>query len=291
MEAGSMEDVTRKLVGLLDVAPMGDDHFSGESDDIGFPNVFGGQVLGQALMASSRTVEGRLAHSMHAYFLRPGNPQQGIDYEVERVRDGGTFTVRRVIARQNEREILTAMVSFQISEDGFEHQQDAPSAPDPESLTSEQTLRESVRDLIPEERREPMMKERAIDIRPVSPGDPSKPETGSPHCQSWFRAQGPLPDDPVLHRAILAYASDFSLLATSMRPHGVGFSTPGMQMASLDHALWFHRPLRLDDWLLYEMDSPSASSGRGMNRGTLFNRNGELVASVAQEALIRQRQD
>ncbi|XOZ32499.1 acyl-CoA thioesterase [Halomonadaceae bacterium KBTZ08] len=284
-----MEEVTRKLVGLLDVAPLGDDHFSGESDDLGFPNVFGGQVLGQGLMATSRTVEGRLAHSMHAYFLRPGNPHRGIDYEVQRVRDGGSFTVRRVIARQDEREILTAMVSFQASEEGFEHQLEAPSAPEPEGLTSEQALREQVRHLIPEERREQMMKERAIDIRPVDPTDPINPEPGDPYRQSWFRARGPLPDDPVLHRAILAYASDFGLLATSMRPHGVGFSTPGMQVASLDHAIWFHRPLQLDDWLLYNMDSPSASSGRGMNRGTLFNRAGELVASVAQEALVRQR--
>ncbi|MEQ6885316.1 acyl-CoA thioesterase II [Salicola sp. Rm-C-2C1-2] len=284
-----MEEVTRRLVGLLDVAPLGDDHFSGESDDLGFPNVFGGQVLGQGLMATSRTVEGRLAHSMHAYFLRPGNPHRGIDYEVQRVRDGGTFTVRRVIARQDDREILTAMVSFQVAEEGFEHQFEAPSAPAPEGLTPEQTLREKVRDLIPEERREQMMKERAIDIRPVNRMDPLRPEAGPPCSQSWFRARGPLPDDPVLHRAILAYASDFGLLATSIRPHGVGFSTPGMQVASLDHAIWFHRPLRLDDWLLYDMDSPSASSGRGMNRGTLFNRDGELVASVAQEALIRQR--
>ena len=284
-----MEEVTRKLVGLLDVAPLGDDHFSGESDDLGFPNVFGGQVLGQGLMATSRTVEGRLAHSMHAYFLRPGNPHRGIDYEVQRVRDGGTFSVRRVIARQDEREILTAMVSFQVGEDGFEHQFDAPTAPDPEALTPEQTLREQVRHLIPEERREQMMRERAIEIRPVEPEDPLRPEPGEPARQSWFRARGPLPDDPVLHRAILAYASDFGLLATSMRPHGAGFSTPGMQVASLDHAIWFHRPLRLDDWLLYDMDSPSASSGRGMNRGSVFSRKGELVASVAQEALIRQR--
>ena len=285
-----MDDVTRKLVALLDVAPLGDDHFSAESDDLGFPNVFGGQVLGQALMSASRTVESRLAHSLHAYFLRPGNPHRGIDYEVQRVRDGGTFTVRRVIARQDEREILTAMVSFQVAEAGFEHQLDCPDAPDPETLTSEQRLREGIASLIPEERREQMMKERAIEIRPVDPVDPLKPDVRPPHRQSWFRAQGELPDDPVLHRAMLAYASDFGLLATSMQPHGLGFSTPGMQVASLDHAIWFHRPLRMDEWLLYDMDSPSASFGRGMNRGTVFSRDGGLVASVAQEALIRQRE-
>ena len=285
-----MDDVTRKLVALLDVAPLGDDHFSAESDDLGFPNVFGGQVLGQALMSASRTVESRLAHSLHAYFLRPGNPHRGIDYEVQRVRDGGTFTVRRVIARQDEREILTAMVSFQVEEAGCEHQLDFPGAPEPETLTSEQALREKIASLIPEERREQMMKERAIDIRPVNPVDPLRPEVRPPHRQSWFRAKGALPDEQVLHRAMLAYASDFGLLATSMQPHGLGFSTPGMQVASLDHAIWFHRPLRMDDWLLYDMDSPSASSGRGMNRGTVFSREGALVASVAQEALIRKRE-
>ena len=284
-----MEEVTRKLVGVLDVAPLGDDHFTGESDDLGFPNVFGGQVLGQAMMAASRTVQQRMAHSMHAYFLRPGNPRQSIDYEVQRVRDGGTFTVRRIIARQDDREILTAMVSFQIAEEGFEHQHDYPGAPDPEGLVSEQQLREKMGPYIPEERRENLLRERAIDIRPVNPSDPLEPEPGPPHKQNWFRAQGSLPDDPVLHRALLAYASDFGLLTTSMKPHGLGISSPGMQVASLDHAIWFHRPLRMDDWMLYDMDSPSASSGRGMNRGSVFSQDGTLVASVAQEALIRQR--
>lgn len=284
-----MEEVTRNLVALLDVAPLGDDHFSGESDDLGFPNVFGGQVLGQAMMAASRTVEARMAHSMHAYFLRPGDPHRGIDYEVQRVRDGGTFTVRRIIARQDEREILTSMVSFQVDEEGFGHQHDFPGAPDPESLTSEQELREQLRDLIPESRREQMMRERAIDIRPVNPNSPLKPEVRPPHRQSWFRARGELPEDPILHRAILAYASDFGLLGTSLQPHGVGFASPGMQIASLDHAIWFHNEPRLDSWLLYDMDSPSASAGRGMNRGLIYSQGGELVASVAQEALIRQR--
>lgn len=284
-----MEEVTRKLVGLLDVAPLGDDHFTGESDDLGFPNVFGGQVLGQALMAASRTVQQRQAHSMHAYFLRPGNPRRGIDYEVQRVRDGGTFTVRRIIARQDDREILTAMVSFQVAEEGFEHQHDYPGTPDPEGLISEHELRQKMGSMIPEERRENMLRERAIDIRPVSPMDPLEPEPRPPHKQNWFRAKGTLPDDSVLHRAMLVYASDFGLLTTSMYPHGLGLSTPGMQVASLDHAIWFHRPLRMDDWLLYDMDSPSASSGRGMNRGSVFSRDGSLVASVAQEALIRQR--
>jgi len=284
-----MDAVTQQLIALLDVAPMGDDHFSGDSEDLGFPNVFGGQVLGQALMAGSRTVENRLAHSMHAYFLRPGDPKLAIDYEVQRVRDGGTFATRRVIARQRDREILTAMVSFQVEEEGFDHQQEMPDAPAPESLTSEAELRKRLEPYMPEDRRERLMKERAIDMRPVNPVDPTKPEKRPPHKQVWFRAVGELPDDPVLHRAILAYASDFSFLGTSVQPHGVTFFDPRMQVASLDHALWFHRPLRVDDWLLYDMDSPSASGGRGFNRGNIFNQQGEMVVSVCQEALIRKR--
>ncbi|MDX1588674.1 MAG: acyl-CoA thioesterase II [Oleiphilaceae bacterium] len=284
-----METVTKNLIALLDVAPLGDDHFKGDSEDLGFPNVFGGQVLGQALMAGSRTVEGRLAHSMHAYFLRPGDPSQAIDYEVQRVRDGGSFSTRRIIARQQEREILTAMVSFQVEEEGFEHQLDMPDAPDPESLTSEHEQRKRLEKLMPEDRRERLLKRRAIDMRPVEPLDPLNPEKRPPHKQTWFRAEGTLPDDPVLHRAMLAYASDFSFLATSVQPHGVTFFDPRMQVASLDHALWFHRPLRMDQWLLYDKDSPSASGGRGFNRGNLFSRDGTLVASMCQEALIRKR--
>ncbi|TVP54588.1 MAG: acyl-CoA thioesterase II [Halomonadaceae bacterium] len=285
-----METVTHKLIALLDVVPQGGDHFIGDSEDLGFPNVFGGQVLGQALMAGSRTVEGRLAHSMHAYFLRPGDPTRAIDYEVQRVRDGGTFSTRRIIARQQEREILTAMVSFQVEEAGFEHQLAMPDAPDPESLTSEQELRKQLEPLMPADRRERLMKPRAIDMRPVDPLDPRQPEKRPPHKQTWLRAEGELPDDQVMHRALLAYASDFSFLATSVQPHGVTFFDPRMQVASLDHALWFHRPLRMDDWLLYDKDSPSAAGGRGFNRGNLFSRDGTMVASVCQEALIRKRQ-
>jgi len=205
------------------------------------------------------------------------------------VRDGGTFTVRRVIARQDEREILTAMVSFQIEESGFEHQLDFPGAPEPETLSSEQTLRENIASLIPGERREQMMKERAIEIRPVNPVDPLNPEVRPPHCQNWLRARG------IAGRS--CPASGHAGLRLGFRPAGhvdaapwSRVFNPGMQVASLDHAIWFHRPLRMDDWLLYDMDSPSAASGRGMNQGTVFSRDGSLVASVAQEALIRRRE-
>ncbi|PAV25673.1 acyl-CoA thioesterase II [Tamilnaduibacter salinus] len=284
-----MLDVTRKLVELLDLAPIGDDHFQGDSEDLGFPNVFGGQVLGQALMAASRTVENRLAHSLHAYFLRPGNPRLPIDYEVQRVRDGGTFTVRRVIARQDDKEILTGSVSFQVEETGYDHQFDAPEAPDHEGLKSEHTYALMLKQHIPEHLQESFTRERPIEIRPVNPVNPLKPEPREPAKQSWFRAQGELPDDPVLHRCLLAYSSDFGLLGTSLAPHGVTFMDRDMQVASLDHAIWFHRPFRMDDWLLYDMDSPSASGGRGFNRGNVYSHDGTLVASTAQEALIRRR--
>lgn len=285
-----MLEVTRKLVELLDLAPIGDDHFQGESENLGFPNVFGGQVLGQGLMAASRTVESRLPHSMHAYFLRPGNHRLPIDYEVQRVRDGGSFSVRRVIARQDGKEILTGSVSFQVEEVGFDHQIDMPPAPDVDTLQSEQEQNETLKPHVPEKLHRSITRERPIEIRPVNPVNPLAPEVRPPVKQSWMRAQGSLPDDPVLHRCLLAYASDFSFLGTSLNPHGVTFMTKGMQVASLDHAIWFHREFRMDDWLLYDKDSPSAFGGRGFNRGNIFNRDGVLVASTTQEALIRQRQ-
>ncbi|MGF2734282.1 acyl-CoA thioesterase II [Marinobacter sp. DUT-1] len=284
-----MLEVTQKLVELLDLSPIGDDHFQGDSEDLGFPNVFGGQVLGQALMAASRTVEGRLCHSLHAYFLRPGNHSMPIDYEVQRVRDGGSFSVRRVIARQDGKEILTGSMSFQGEEAGFVHQFDMPTAPDPDTLKSEQELGRILAPQVPERFRETLTRDRPIEIRPVNPVNPLQPEKRPPYRQSWLRAQGPLPEDPVLHRCLLTYASDFHFLATSMQPHGLTFTSKNMQVASLDHAIWFHRDFRMDEWLLYDKDSPSTSGGRGFNRGNFYNRDGVLVASTTQEALIRKR--
>ena len=245
--------------------------------------------LPQALMAASRTVEGRLCHSLHAYFLRPGNQSMPIDYEVQRVRDGGSFSVRRVIARQDGKEILTGSMSFQVAEDGFEHQLTMPDAPGPETLRSEQEWGELLAPQVPEKMRPILTRDRPIEIRPVNPVNPLKPEKRPPHKQSWFRAQGPLPDDPVLHRCLLTYASDFQFLGTSLNPHGLTFMSKNLQVASLDHAIWFHRDFRMDEWLLYDKDSPSASAGRGFNRGNFFNEEGLLVASTTQEALIRQR--
>lgn len=284
-----MLEVTRKLVELLDVSPTGGDHFQGENEDIGFPNIFGGQVLGQALMAACRTVEDRLPHSMHGYFLRPGNHDIPIDYEVQRVRDGRSFTVRRVIARQAGREIFTCAVSFQVKEDGLEHQIDMPAAPSFEGLQSEAELFKTWASKFPEALREKWGRERSVEIRQAGQQDPFKPVVSEPVKQSWIRVRGNLPDDPVLHCSLLAYASDFSFLGTSLLPHGYSVIARDVQVASLDHALWFHRGFRIDDWLLYDKESPTASGGRGFNRGAFFNRDGILVASAAQEALIRKR--
>ena len=284
-----MLDVTKKLVELLYLSLNGDDHYRGDSQDLGFPHVFGGQVLGQALMAASHTVEDRLCHSMHAYFLRPGNQHMPIDYEVQRVRDGRSFSVRRVIARQDGKEILTGSMSFHVAEEGFEHQAGMPDAPDPETLRSEQEWGKLMASQVPEKLQAIMTRDRPIEIRPVNPVNPLQPEKRPPLKQSWIRALGTLPDDPVLHRCLLTYASDFSFLGTSLNPHGVSFMNKGLQIASLDHAIWFHRDFRMEDWLLYDKDSPSASSGRGFNRGNFFNQAGVLVASTTQEALIRQR--
>ncbi|MCK0163452.1 acyl-CoA thioesterase II [Marinobacter sp. S6332] len=284
-----MLDVTKKLVELLYLEPAGEDHYRGDSQDLGFPHVFGGQVLGQALMAASHTVEDRLCHSLHAYFLRPGNKHMPIDYEVQRVRDGRSFAVRRVIARQDGKEILTGTMSFHAPEEGFEHQVDMPDAPDPDTLRSEQEWGKLIAAQAPEKLRDIMTRDRPIEIRPVNPVNPFAPEKRPPHKQNWIRALGPLPDDPVLHRCLLIYASDFSFLGTSLSPHGVSFMNKGLQAASLDHAIWFHRDFRMEDWLLYDKDSPSASSGRGFNRGNFFNEKGVLVASTTQEALIRLR--
>ncbi|MBS3805787.1 MAG: acyl-CoA thioesterase II [Oleiphilaceae bacterium] len=284
-----MLEATRELVELLALNSLGNDHFQGQSQDLGFPAVFGGQVLGQGLMAASRTVDNRMPHSMHAYFLRPGDHNLPIDYEVQRVRDGGTFSVRRVIARQQGKEILTGSVSFQVEEEGFDHQVDMPFAPDVDDLDSEQQHVEKVLPQIPEELQTLFTRDRPIEIRPVDPVDIFKPDVRPPFRQSWLKAQGQLPDDPIVHRCLLAYASDFNFLGTALQPHGMTFADRRVQAASLDHAIWFHRDFRMDDWLLYDKDSPSASGGRGLNRGNIFSRDGALVASTAQEALIRRR--
>jgi len=284
-----MTDVLQQLVALLKLKVVGENRFVGACEDLGFRHVFGGQVLGQSLSAAAQTIEGKAVHSMHGYFLRPGVHNVPIEYEVQRVRNGKSFATRRVIARQFEKEIFTMMASFQVEEEGFSHQFDMPELTEPESLVSELEMRRKFQDRIPEQVRYQFTCDQPIEIRPANPINYLKPDVRLPFKQNWFRAISELPDDPFIHQCILAYASDFGLLGTSLNPHGVTFMQKGMQVTSLDHALWFHRDFRIDDWLLYDMDSPSASHGRGLSRGNIFNRDGVLIASVCQEALIRQR--
>jgi acyl-CoA thioesterase-2 len=282
-----MTEVLNKLIAVLQLNKIGDNLFEGCSQDLGFKNVFGGQVCGQAMMAAYQTVDDRIAHSMHGYFLRPGDHSFPIQYETQVLRDGGTFSARRVIAKQHDKEIFTLNASFQKEEQGLSHQFDIPDTTAPENLISELEMRRRFKHLIPEKLREQFTRDGPIEIRPVRPINYTDPDIRPPYKQNWFRAVAKLPDDLALHQCILTYASDFGLLGTSMLPHGVSFAQKGMQVASLDHAIWFHRPFRIDEWLLYDMDSPSASQGRGLNRGNIFNQKGELVASVCQEALIR----
>jgi len=285
----AMTNPVHDLLELLQVEPLELNLFRGVSADIGSPRVFGGQVLGQALMAAALTVEGRTVHSLHAYFLRPGDKQARIVYDVERIRDGGSFTTRRVVAIQHGRPIFNMAASFQIREDGVEHQNTMPDVPAPEGLASESELRRQSAHRLPPQLNEIFQRGLPIDIRPLHPTDLLEPGSHAPRSDAWFRVADRLPDDPLLHQAMLAYASDFNLLRTSMLPHGLSFFQHNVQSASLDHAMWIHREFRIDDWLLYVTDSPSASNARGFCRGSIYTRDGRLVASVAQEGLVRVR--
>jgi acyl-CoA thioesterase-2 len=280
------------LLQLLDLEPLEENIYRGQNRDIGSPMVFGGQVLAQALVAARRTVEGpREAHSLHGYFILPGDLAAPIVYFVERLRDGTSFTTRRVTAIQHGRAIFEFSASFHVEESGFTHQSDMPAVPPPEAVTPELELIREMAHRIPEQLRPVLTQDRPIDFRPVSPVDPFRPEPRPPRKCAWLRAVDRLPDEPLVHHAVLAYASDYGLLGAALLPHGVSFRSRGMQVASLDHALWMHRRFRADEWLLYVMDSPLASGARGFTRGMVFTRDGQLVASVAQEGLMRQRPD
>jgi acyl-CoA thioesterase-2 len=283
-----MSKVLEQLIKLLDLRAIETNVFVGNSQDLGFKSLFGGQVLGQALVAASRTVDAqRPIHSLHGYFLRAGNPNEPIYYEVDLIRSGKSFSTRRVVAKQGGLAIFSMSASFQTLEPGFEHQSEKPTVPGPDGILSETELIRKLSDKVPEAFRDKLTADRAIEIRVVDPVDFFAPHKRPPLKYSWFKAAGILPDDPLIHTAMLAYASDFGLATTSMLPHGVTFFNPRVQVASLDHAMWFHRPFRLDQWLLYAIDSPSAAGGRGINRGQIFTQDGVLVASVAQEGLIR----
>ncbi|NBX45476.1 MAG: acyl-CoA thioesterase II [Gammaproteobacteria bacterium] len=262
--------------------------FRGESRDIGSPQVFGGQVLGQALMAAYSTIESELrVHSLHAYFLRRGDFNLPIVYQVDRSRDGHSFSSRRVVAIQNGAPIFTFSSSYQRPEAGLEHQSTMPDVPPPETLPDWSRPSAEVAERLPEKLRRFLIRERPVELRPVEPIDFLKPQPGPPVQNVWFRTAAPLPDNPRLHECLLAYLSDLNLLNVATRPHASGYHSDDMVMASIDHAMWFHRTVKADEWMLYALDSPSASGARGFCRGSIYNREGLLLASTAQEGLIR----
>jgi len=282
-----MQPVLADLLRLLDLERIEENIFRGESRDIGSARVFGGQVLGQALSAASSTVEGREVHSLHAYFLNAGDVNAHIVYEVERARDGRSFSNRRVVAVQHGRPIFNMTVSFQAPEQGIEHQAKMPKVPGPDELPEMRELGPDVLAKIPEKMRRYLTHERPFEVRPVEPISVVNPKRTKPVRHIWVRAIDALPDRPDLHRNLLAYLSDYQLVATATLPHGIRFEHGNVQLASLDHAMWFHRPFRLDEWLLYSMESPNASGARGLALGQFFTQAGALVASTAQEGVVR----
>lgn len=284
-----MTDLAQDLLKHLTLERLDEDLFRGDSRDIGSPNVYGGQVLAQALSAASQTVAGRSAHSLHAYFLRPGDKSLPIIYEVERIRDGGSYTTRRIVAIQRGKPIFNMAASFKTDEDGLEHQCEMPDVPGPDGLLNMTELGKQALADIPDKLERFLQWQRPVELRPVQTVHPLHPEPAPPCREIWFKADGVLPDDAAMHKVMLAYTSDYSLLGTALLPHGLSFTQGQVRAASLDHAMWFHREFRMDEWLLYSMDSPNMAHGRGFSRGKIFTRDGTLVASVVQEGMIRKR--
>jgi acyl-CoA thioesterase-2 len=278
------------LIQLLDLEPIEHNIYRGQNRDVGTGRIYGGQVLAQALVAAARTVPpDRPVHSMHGYFILAGDLSVPVVYFVDRLRDGGSFTTRRVTAIQHGKAIFNLSASFHRPEEGLSHQVEMPAAPEPESLTPELEVIRARQDEIPESLRDTLTQDRPLDFRPVDDADPFGTDARPPSRCLWVRSSGPLDDDPLHHQAVLAYASDYGLLVTALRPHGMSHRDPRLMVASLDHSIWFHRPFRADEWLLYVVDSPFSGAGRGFTRGTYFTRGGDVVASVAQEGLVRVR--
>lgn len=279
-----------RLLKLLDLEQIEQNLFRAQSQSTGWQRVYGGQVLGQALVAATRTVEAeRPVHSMHAYFLLGGDPNAPIVYDVDRIRDGGSFTTRRVTAIQHGRPIFTMSASFHKKEPGYTHQDQMPDVPPPEALASEDDMRKLLAAKLPENMQNYLKRDRPIEVRPTDTSRYESRTPQPPRQAAWMRAKGPMPDALALHQCVLAYASDFTLLDTALIAHGKLLFDRDIQLASLDHAMWLHRPFRMDEWLLYVQDSPSAEGARGFCRGSVYTQSGELVASVAQEGLTRPR--
>lgn len=282
-----MTEALQKLLSLLDLEEIEPNLYRGLTGKEPRPRVFGGHVAGQALAAAGRTVTDVTAHSLHAYFLRPGDPQLPIVYTVTRIRDGKSFVTRLVVASQRGEAIFNLSASFHRSEPGFAHQAPMPEVPPPEACTSWEQWMKPLTDLLPPELNERLMRERPIDVRPVDPIDMLNPIPAGNRQSFWMRTSGAMPDAPLLHQCVATYASDHTLLSAAMRPHGKTFLSRDLMAASLDHAMWFHRPFRMDEWILYHQESPASFGGRGLAVGYFFTQSGELVASVAQEGLIR----
>jgi acyl-CoA thioesterase II len=278
------------LLSILDLEPLEVNLFRGRSPQSGWQRVFGGQVIGQALVAALRTVENRPPHSMHAYFMLPGDPKVPIIYEVDRIRDGKSFTTRRVVAIQHGHAIFTTAISFHADEASFSHQANMPEVPGPDDLPSEGDIKARL-PMMPDPVRRYFERERPIELRPVEFSRYLGVKSEEAKFHVWIRATGRLPDEPAIHQCVLAYASDMTLLDSALIPHGRTVFERRIMAASLDHALWFHRPFRADDWMLYAQDSPNLSGARGFSRGLIFARDGTLVASVAQEGLLRERRE
>lgn len=285
-----MSQVLHDLLNLLKLETIEQGIYRGQSQDLGFGAVFGGQVIGQALSAAKETLpEDRKVHSLHTYFLRPGDAHKPIVYDVENIRDGKSFSTRRVQAIQFGKPIFYMTASFQIDEPGFEHQDTMPDVPGPEGLVSDIDIYREHAELIPESIRNKFICEKPIEMRFVTANNPFKPTIDEPRRYVWIRANGAMPDDPRVHKYLLAYASDFNFLPTALQPHGHSFAQPNIQMATIDHSMWFHKDFRMDDWLLYAIDSPVATGARGLVRGQIFSRDGTLVASTMQEGVMRKR--
>ena len=282
-----MDPVLGDLLKLMQLRRIDENVFEGDSHDIGTPQVFGGQVLGQALAAAGQTVDGRATHSIHAYFLRRGDVSEPITYTVDRARDGGSFSNRRVVASQRGKPIFNMAASFQVHEPGLEHQLPMPDVPGPDGLRDRGDIEPEVLAQFHEKMRAYLTRKRPFHVRPLHRTNLLKPEKMDPVKYVWIKAVDKLPDDPLLHQVLFTYVSDYELLGTATLPHEIVFTDANVKMASLDHAVWFHRPFRVDEWLLLAFDSPAAAGARGLARGTVYTRNGQLVASGAQEGLIR----
>lgn len=285
-----MSQVLKDLLNLLSLEKIEQGLYRGQSQDLGFKALFGGQVMGQALSAAQESVElDRHVHSLHSYFLRPGDAEKPVIYEVENIRDGRSFNTRRVKAIQNGKAIFYMTASFQSEEEGFDHQNEMPKVTGPNELPSFTDFIFDNQQYIPENVRGKFLSEKPIELKPVEQYNWIKPEKSEPICHMWIKANGQLPDDPRIHKYMLAYTSDFHFLPTALFSHGVSHWQPNFQIATIDHAMWFHRPFRFDDWLLYVMESPTTIGGRGLVRGQIYNQAGNLVATTMQEGVVRQR--